>query len=101
MEKRQNLTEYVSHIKTLSEHLKAIEDRIPEKDLVILLISSLPEEYNYMITTLESMVENHLIWDYVRDRLIHEIEKRKSCEAEKPKDALFLSKPDKKSVKCH
>ena len=46
MEKRQNLAEYVSHIKTLSEHLKAIEDRIPEKDLVILLISSLPEEYN-------------------------------------------------------
>ena len=30
-----------------------------------------------MITTLESMVENHLIWDYVRDRLIHESEKQK------------------------
>lgn len=101
MEKRKNLTEYVSHIKTLSEHLKAIEDRIPEKDLVILLISSLPEEYNYLITTLESMVENHLIWDYVRDRLIHESEKQKPWEAEKTNDSLFVLTPDKKSIKCH
>ena len=68
---------------------------------MILLVSSLPKKDNYLITALETIAEEHLTWDYVSDRLIHEIEKRKSCEAEKPKDALFLSKPDKKSVKCH
>ena len=57
---------------------------------MILLVSSLPKKDNYLITALETIAEDHLTWDYVSDRLIHEIEKRKSCEAEKPKDALFL-----------
>ena len=47
----------------------AIDDRIAEKDLVILLISSLPEEYNYLISALETIAEDHLTWDYVRDNL--------------------------------
>ena len=46
MQKGQNMKEQINHIKTLSEHLEAIDHRIAEKDLVILLISSLPEEYN-------------------------------------------------------
>ena len=54
--KGQNTTEHVNHIKTLSEHFEAIDDRIAEKYLVILLISSLPEEYNYfLITALETI----------------------------------------------
>ena len=48
---------------------EAIDDRIAEKDLVILLISSLPEEYNYLISALETIAEDHLTWDYVRDNL--------------------------------
>ena len=99
MEKGQNMTEHINYIKTLSEHLEAIDDRIAEKDLVILLISSLPEEYNYLITALETIAEDHLTWDYVRDRLIHESEKKKSDEAEKSDNALFVS--NKKSRKCH
>ena len=42
----------VEHIKMLAEHLEAIDDNIAEKDLVIILISSLPDEYNYLITAL-------------------------------------------------
>ena len=57
MEKGHNMTKYINHIKTLSEHLEDIDDRIAEKGLVILLISSLPEEYNYLITALETDAE--------------------------------------------
>ena len=100
MEKGQNMAEYISHIKTLLENLEDIDNRIAEKNLVILLISSVHGEYNYLITTLEKIAEDPLTWDYVRNQLIHESEKKKSCEAEKTNDALFVSKPDKKSVKC-
>ena len=48
--------------------LEAIDDRMAEKKLVVLLISSLPEEYNYLITALETIAEDHLAWDYVRDK---------------------------------
>ena len=57
MEKGHNMTKYINHIKTLSKHLEDIDDRIAEKGLVILLISSLPEEYNYLITALETDAE--------------------------------------------
>ena len=59
----------------LAEHLKAIDDATTEKDLVIILISGLPGECNYLITALETIVEEKLEWDYVRDRLIHEAQK--------------------------
>ena len=36
MEKGQSMTEHINYVKTLSEHLEAIDDRIAEKDLVIL-----------------------------------------------------------------
>ena len=71
----QNMTEHINYIKTLAEHLSAIGHEITEKDLVIILISRLPEEYNCLTTTLETITDDHLTWDYVRDRLIHENEK--------------------------
>ena len=45
------------HIKTLSEHLKVADDLVQEKTLVISLISSLPEEYDYYITALDTIGE--------------------------------------------
>ena len=69
------MTEHINHIKTLSEHVETIDDRIAEKNLLILSIS-LPEEYVYLITALQIIAKDHLSWDYIRDRLIHESEKK-------------------------
>ena len=100
MEKRQNMTEHINHIKTLSEHVETIDDRIAEKNLVILSIS-LSEEHDYLITALQTIAKDHLTWDYIRDGLIHQSEKKKYCEAETLNKALFVSKLTKKSIKCH
>eukprot|EP00794_Sanderia_malayensis_P011707 gene11707-biopygen9383 len=75
MAKGAKMIDHVNYLKTLAEHLEAVDDAIVEKDLVIISISSLPEEYNYLITALETIAEDKLTWDYVRDRLIHEFEK--------------------------
>ena len=110
MEKGANMIEHINSIKVLSEHLEAIDDAITEKDLVIILISSLPDEYNYLITALETIDEEKLQWDYVRDRLIHEAEKmsKASLDAEhSPHNALVansLVAPKSsatKDFKCH
>ena len=72
-----------------------------EKDLVIILISSLTDEFNYLITALETIKEDTLTWDYVRDRLIHEAEKMKgNTLVVKSNDALFTQKKFK-DFKCH
>ena len=60
------MKEHINHIKTLLQHLEAIDNRIAVY-LVFLLISSLSEEYNYLITALETIAEDHLTQDYARD----------------------------------
>ena len=75
MGKGDDMTNHVSEIKTISEHLEAIGDPIVEHNLVVILISSLPEEFNYLITALETIAESTLTWDYVCERLIREANK--------------------------
>eukprot|EP00111_Clytia_hemisphaerica_P006416 TCONS_00018648-protein len=99
MEKGKDMTEHINQIKTLGEHLEAIDVAIAEKDLVILLISSLPDDYNYLITALETIADDNLTWDYVRDRLIHESEKKSEKSPTSPE--ALNSKLDKKTLKCH
>ena len=85
------MTNHVNEIKTISEHLEAIGDLIAEHDLVIILISSLPEEFNYLITALETVAESTLTWDYVPDRLIHEADKLQKSNGKEVNDALFTN----------
>ena len=54
------MLEHVNCIKTLSEHLKAVGDAVAENDSDIILISSLPEDYNFLITALETIAEDKL-----------------------------------------
>ena len=92
LEKGSDMVEHINAVKTIAEHLEAIGDPIAEHDLVIILISSLNDEFNPLITALETIAEENLTWDYVRDRLIHEAEKSKSaCSGNNVKDALFTN----------
>ena len=106
MDKGTNMTEHINYVKTLSERLEAVEDPVNEKDLII-LISSLPEDYNYLITALETIVEDKLASDYVRNRLIYEADKIKKGNActvikttDTNQDALFTTnkKPDTSEI---
>ena len=88
-----NMVEHVNKLKTIAEHLEALDDAPPEKELVMILLSSLPKDYNNLITTLETLDENKLTWEYVRDRVITEYERKKGDEkgrSRNPEDALFV-----------
>ena len=45
----------INYLKTLAEHLEAVDHAVIEKDLAIILISSLPEEYSCLITALKTI----------------------------------------------
>ena len=49
-----DMIEHINNVKTIAEHLEAIGDPIAEHDLVIILISSLTEEFDFLITALET-----------------------------------------------
>ena len=76
MTENKSMTEHLNELKTLAEHLEALDDPVVEKDLVMILISSLPNEYNNLITTLETLKQEKLTWDYVRDRVLAEFERK-------------------------
>ena len=95
MEKTITMETHINNLKTTSEYLEALDDEVQEKDLVMILISSLPDEYNNLITTLESLKEDELTWTYVRDRLMNEFERKRGDQKFKMKemqDALFVNK---------
>ena len=84
-----DMTTHINNIKTVAENLQNLDDGVSEKDLVMVLMISLPESYNNLITALETLDETKLTWNYVRDRLITEFDRRKSKKSEKD-DALIV-----------
>ena len=120
MENNGSMEKHINNIKTIAEELEAIEDEQSEKDLVFILMSSVPCDYRNLITTLETLKEERLTWGYVRDRLLTEHERmKKFCakgeERDFPNDdALFVGDSDrghrgqsrgdqywKKKIECH
>ena len=89
MGRGNDMPNHVNEIKATSEHLEAIIAQIAEHDLVIILISSIPEDFIYLITALETI--STLTWDYVRDRLIHESDKLQKSNGNEMNDALFTN----------
>ena len=96
LERGQSMEDHVNNIKTISEHLESLDDPVQEKDLVMILISSLTDDYNNLITALESLKDAELTWSYVRERVISEFERKKGLpdvgKVKKDIDALFIEK---------
>ena len=68
---------HINAIRNIADHLDSLDNPISEDDLVMILLSSLSEDYNNLLTTLETLREDQLTWNYVRDRLITEYQRRK------------------------
>ena len=83
---------HLNRLKTIAEHLEALKDPVSDKDLVMILVSSLPDSYNNFVTALESLKEEELKWTYVRDRLMAEYDRKKGGDGKgnsRGDDALY------------
>ena len=72
----RNMVDHINDIRTIADQLEGLGDEVAQNDLVMVLLSSLPDEYNNLITTLETLEESRLTWEYVRDRLLTKYERR-------------------------
>ena len=81
---------HINEMKTVAERLEGLGDPVSDKDLVMILISSLTENYNNLVTTLETLNEEQLTWTYVRDRLMTEFERRNGDRRNPSSEALFV-----------
>lgn len=98
-----DMTAHIDRIKTIAEHLEAVDDAVSEKDLVMILMSSWGTEYNNLITSLETVDEEKLTWNYVRDRAITECDRKTKHKSHKhtTDEEAFLSYPKGEGIfKC-
>ncbi|KAG6614416.1 Copia proteinlike [Phytophthora cinnamomi] len=94
MAEGDDVLEHINKIKTLAEQLDAVGAPVSEDDLVITLLGSLSESYQFLITALESRADS-LSWELVTARLLHEDMKRKE-QAQKGRQATA-----NKASACH
>ena len=94
MASKADMTAHIDHIKTISDHLAGCGDPILENDLVMILISSWPPEYNNLVTTLETLSEDKLTWTYVRDRAIAECDRISRRKDVQKSDIAFNTRHD-------
>uniref|UniRef100_A0AAV1U7L6 CCHC-type domain-containing protein n=1 Tax=Peronospora matthiolae TaxID=2874970 RepID=A0AAV1U7L6_9STRA len=76
MDEGDDVLEHINKLKTLAEQLDAVGAPVSEDDLVITLLGSLSESYQFLITALESRADS-LSWEFVTSRLMHVDTKRK------------------------
>jgi len=76
MDEGDDVLAHINKLKTLAEQLDAVGAPVNEDDLVITLLGSLSESYQFLITALESRADT-LTWELVTSRLQHEDMKRK------------------------
>ena len=106
-----DMVKHINTMKTTADQLEALEDPQSERDLVYILMSSVPSDYRTLLTTLETLKPDQLSWDYVRDRMITEYRRVKGHNVEDSEsrgdqldDALFVGNRQKefnKLKKCH
>ena len=60
LESSGDMVAHINHVKTIADRLEALDDTQSEKDLVYILMSSVPSEYRALITTLETLKEDQM-----------------------------------------
>ena len=88
----ESLQEHVNHIIDLTQQLASIGATVPDEDIAITLLCSLPESYDNLIIALESRADA-LTTEVVTARFLQEETRRKgSAMAIKQDNAALLSK---------
>ncbi|KAF1318445.1 Integrase catalytic core protein, partial [Globisporangium splendens] len=96
MEDGNDVLQHINKLKTLAEQLDAVGAPVSEEDLVITLLGSLSESYQFLITALESRADT-LTWGLVTARLMHEDMKRKEQHGEGfASDQAFMTSDSKR-----
>ena len=66
------MEEHIVEFLSLKNQLAFIGKKFDDDDLAAMLLSSLPDSYNTLLTTLENRPEKEITLDFVKGKLIKE-----------------------------
>ena len=88
----ESVEQHVNSLKEIAEELESIKSSVSEEDLVLVILGSLPEAYNNLITSLESRADS-LDLEFLMTRLLHEERKlQEQGTVNKNQEAALYSK---------
>ena len=85
-QKGGNMLEHVNQLRSLPDQLKEMGETVDDKELVMTLLASLPEEFKPLITALDAVGEDNLSFDKVKGMLLNDNDRM--CDAKKQEDAF-------------
>jgi hypothetical protein len=68
---------HINMVKVLADQLHSMEVNIPNENVYMVLLMSLPPSFGNLITSLESMSIKDVDLQFIVARLFHEVSKRK------------------------
>jgi hypothetical protein len=90
-----SMMDHIAKVRTLAEKLEAIGAAVHEDDVVMTLLSSLPESFSNLITSLESRADS-LSLEFVTSRLVHEEARRREVTSSKEESAFLIENNGRK-----
>lgn len=77
LDETQSMQSHINKIREIADQLEAIGDPVKDRELAIILLSSLPERYNALIISLEARPPDEITFDAVSSRLLAEEERQR------------------------
>ena len=101
-----DILEHLTYMTTLAEQLKEMNEEIPDKKFATVVLGSLAESYDNLISSLNSQKIEELKWENIKALLIEEHLKRTEKDAKQPdsskqNDALLTKKGNMFGKKRH
>jgi len=97
MQEGEDLLVHINMVKAFADQLRSIEVKIEDEDVYMVLFMSLPPSFDNLVTSLESVSTKDVDLQFIVDRLLHEVSKRR--ETESTKNVALLSKTHKANEK--
>ena len=92
MKEGADLMQHLTHMTSLAEQLREMNEEIKSKKFATVVLGSLPDSYDNFLTSLNARSADDLDWENVKGLLIEEYMKRSGKnEKEESDNALFVS----------
>ena len=83
LDESQSMQIHINKIREFADRLEAIGDPVRDRELAIIILSSLPEKFNALIISLEARPPDEITFDSVAIRLLAEEERQNEFVSEK------------------
>ena len=96
----KNVQDFLNKVSTIEMQLSVMGASIPEDELAVMVLMKLPESYQPLVVTLESLESEKLTMDLVSSRLLQE-ESRQAMATDENKDTALYMKSKQGRTTCH